>query len=68
MDPSLIPSDDDEPSVSPPRTPPARPVRLTPHYPDSPAGTEADAKRLSKAKASLHRKLNAAKDKRVVKC
>jgi len=54
-------------------TPPARPIRLTPRYPDSPdaqhsawetEAMQADAKRLSKAKASLQRKLNAAKGKR----
>jgi len=58
-------------------TPPDRPIRLTPRYPDSLDGhhsawqteaMQADAKRLSKAKASLHRKLSAAKEKRVVKC
>jgi hypothetical protein len=58
-------------------TPPARPlglIRLTPRYPDSPPGTawqteamEADAKRRSKAKASLHRKLDAAKNKRAAR-
>ena len=59
-------------------TPHARPVKITPQYPDSPPGTaashakmvnnaEADAKRLSRAKNNLHRKLSAAKNKRVVK-
>ena len=88
MDESLIPSeDDDEPSVSPPRivhvskpesdTPPDRPIRLTPRYPDSldhhhgaweAEAMQANANRLSRARNNLHRKLNAAKDKRVVKC
>lgn len=54
-------------------TPPARPIRLTPRYPDSldaqhsawqTEAMKADAKRLSRAKASLQRKLSAAKGKR----
>ena len=62
-------------------TPHARPIKITPQYPDSPPGTaadyakmvsnvevaKADAKRLSRAKDNLHRKLSAAKNKRVVK-
>lgn len=63
-------------------TPPDCPIRLTPQYPNSPLATaadyakmarnedaaKADAKRLSRAKDNLRRKLSAAKDKRVVKC
>lgn len=60
-----------------PDTPPDRPIRLTPRYPDSldaqhsawqTEAMQADAKRLSRARNNLHRKLSAAKDKRVVKC
>ena len=58
-------------------TPPDRPIRLTPRYPDSldaqhsawqTEAMQAKAKRLSRARNNLHQKLSAAKDRRVVKC